>query len=805
VPNRRDFCRSLLAVPALTSGIVPIADLQPASEVLHGFPISDYTPYGYLDNPFHSWNLHRSGVLRSSPGIGFGFFFPAGPGGYFDFARNGVYESHLRLGFVVNGRRFWAPDDFGPGVLASPYHSKNLQSFSFSEGSVRVEATFLQVGEDTLAAKVAIQGTRSESIRLVAALDCKLGGAAWWGRDGLVGRYDAQPDCVWIRSFAAGKVFVLRSDIPSDAHFVGQGEAELLSWIASPSKLTSGLSYHPKPLSAALSFGIAVRPGAEVEHTLVLTRGDNLTLAQEESGRALGRVQEERTRKHTEDAAFWSAAPRLEGDWPSYWKHGWVYDFETLRMMVRRPIGIYKNRWDAMQIQAPRTVLAESSIDMWALSYADPATAKEVIYGLFANAPFEGVPCSREDGEMNMVAADGAECGTSISWCYPFFCAASIWARNPDKQWLAKLYPLMVRFLRWTLQNRTNAEGFVIGKCSWETGMDASTRFLIQQPTGGELIEFLRIVELQAATSQAAGILVQFADELGDTNSRDQWHKIQQTYAAKTQTLWKDDWFYDFDTRNGQLVTSVGRDVGQVSPIFCGIASDEQKEKMRPALRKFFRDSMAGQPSTAGSEDWRDELHWSSLVLPYVESLWSAGELELASDLVHAISNRVYTSMDRRSLANTSVENTSAAAPKLGWPGVSCEVWGGQGAYGGEGYGWGAVLPAHIIRTLIGFRDPTRRGELPLSPNLPKSFMESGRTYRLVNLSYRGASLDLSVRTLDSGRIRLKGRWSEPLRTVAVTDLDKQSVPLELSGGTWEFEGENHKHYFLRIAGGPEG
>lgn len=806
MPNRREFCRSLLTVPALTSSMarVAIPDAKTVPQVRSGFPVSDYTPYGYLDNPFHCWNLHRSGLLRSSPGIGFGFYFPAGPGGYFDFARNGVYEAHLRLGFVVNGRKFWSPDDFRAGQLTSPYHSKNLQTFAFSEGNLRVESTFLQVGEDTLAAKLAVQGTRPESIRVVAALDCKLGGAAWWGRDGLVGSYDAKTDCVWVRSFAAGKIFVLRSDLSSEAHFRGQDEAELLSWLASPSEVDSGPSYHPKPLCTALLFSLAVRPGTDVEHTIVLSRGDNLAIAQDESRRALGEVQNEWTRKHTEDAVFWSAAPRLEGDWPRHWMHGWVYDFETLRMMVRRPIGIYKHPWDPMQIQAPRTVLAESSIDMWALSYADPAAAKGVIYGLFANAPSDGVPCSREDGEMNMVAADGAECGTSISWCYPFFCAASIWARDPDKQWLAKLYPGMARLLRWTLRNRTDAHGFVIGKCSWETGMDTATRFLIQQPTGAELIEFLRIVELQAATSQAAGILLQFADELGDKESREDWRKIQQEYAAKTQTLWKDDWFYDFDTRNGQLVTSLGRDVGQVAPVFCGIATDEQRKKMRPALHKFFSDSMSGQPSSTGTEDWRDELHWSSLVLPYVESLWSAGELELLSEVVHAIADRVYTSMDRRSVANPSSESKAQPAPKLGWPGISCEVWGAQGAYGGEGYGWGAVLPAHIIRNLIGFRDPQTGRELPLSPNLPDSFMGSGKTYSVKKLGCLGSSLDLTILALNSRQIRVEGKWSEPLGTISVKDMRGDSVPLQASGSVWQFEGNNHQQYLIRIAGSSE-
>ena len=805
--NRRDFCRTMLAVPALTSGLSfdahPTGTETPAAG--GGFPLSDYTPYGYLDNPFHCWNLHRSGVLRSSPGIGFGFYFPAGPGGYFDFAKNGVYEAHLRLGFLINGRQLWKPEDFAPRQLTSPYHSKNLHTFAFAEGATKVECTFLQVGENSLSVSVVMQGTGAQSLRLMAVLDCKLGGAAWWGRDGLVGTYDPAIDSVSIRSFAAGKVFIVASDLSSDAHFIGQDEADLHSWLASPSKIEKGLGYYPKPLLAALLFNIGVPSGGRVEHTIVLARADNFALAHEEAHQSLGKRRGESATKYAEDAAFWRAAPRLEGDWPTHWKHGWVYDFETLRMMVRRPIGIYKHSWDAMQIQAPRTVLAESSIDMWALSYADSAAAKEVVFGLFANAPFDGVPCSREDGEMNMVAADGAECGTSISWCYPFFCAASIWARNPDKEWLTKLYPLLVRFLRWTLQNRTDADGFVIGKCSWETGMDASKRFLIQQPTGGELIEFLRVVELQAATSQAAGILDRFAEALGDASSRADWQNIQQIYAAKTQSLWKADWFYDFNTHNGQLVTSVGRDVGQVAPVFCGIASDEQKEKMRPALLKFLSDSLAGRQAVPGAEDWQDGLHWSSLVLPYVESLWAAGEIELVSQVIHAIAERVYTSMDRHSVANSSTDgNHVAAGERLGWPGVSCEVWGGHGAYGGEGYGWGAVLPAHIIRCLIGFRDPLQSDELPLAPNLPDSFMVGGRTYRVLNLQYRGAFLELAIHVLDSRRVRVEGSWSGSVRSAAVKDAKGAEVSLQGTGSNWEFEGANHQQYFVRITGASE-
>ena len=796
--NRRDFCMSILAVPALTADM---SFASPASKEIpaggEGFPLSDYTPFGYLDNPYHSWNLHRSGVIRSAPGVGFGFYYPAGPGGYFDFAKNGVYEAHLRLGFVINGKHFWTSEDFRPDQLTSPYHSKNVFTYAFAENGADVQCTFLQVDENSLAAKVIVQSGQAQSVQVVAVIEARLGGSAWWGRDGLTGNYDPANDSVWIRSFAAGKVFMLLSDASSHKHFLEDEPNKIPSWLSSPANSEKGLSYYPKPLHAGLLFKIELPAGEKAEHTIVLARAENASLAQEQARKSLGQTHEQLAIKCGEDSAFWTKAPRLEGDWPKHWKHGWVYDFETLRMMVRRPQGIYKLPWDAMQIQAPRTVLAESSIDMWALSYADPDTAKDVFLGLFVNAPFDGVPCSREDGEMNMVAADGSECGTSISWCHPFFCVSSVWARTRDKRWLATIYPWLGRFVRWTLQNRMDRDGFISGKCSWETGMDASRRFLIQQPTGGELIEFLRLVELQAAMSHAAGVMVQFAEILGDNASREEWRKIQQTYADKTQTLWHEDWFYDYDNRNGRLVTSVGRDLGQVAPVFTGIASAEQREKMRAALGKFYADSMATR--LPANEDWQDGLHWSSLVLPYIESLWVAGDNELVSQVIETIAERIYTSMDRRQVAPPSSEG--GQAQKLGWPGVSCEVWGGQGAYGGEGYGWGAVLPGHILRSLVGFRDPLRPDELPITPNLPSSFMVAGKAYRVTNMRYREQVLDLTLHALDTKRVRVEGVWSGSIRSFSVKDGSGANVPLQGSGSAWQFEGVNRQSYFVGLAG----
>jgi hypothetical protein len=529
-----------------------------------------------------------------------------------------------------------------------------------------------------------------------------------------------------------------------------------------------------------------------------MARGSNEKNATGELQKAIANVSGEIERKRAEDEAFWATAPQLAGDWPQHWQNGWIYDFETLRMMVRRPLGAYKRPWDAMQIQAPRNVLAETSIDMWALSHADPETAKAVFLGQFLDAIQPNVPCMREDAVMNMVAGDGSECGTSLSWCYPFFCAASIHARCGDVQWLGQIYPRLGILLRWTVANRTDAAGFAVGKCSWETGMDSARRFLIEQPTGAELIEFIRIVELQAAMAHAGAVLETFGEELGDTRSGAEWKGIRESYTAKTQQLWNGaDWFHDFDTRAGAPISPVGKDIGQVAPIFCGVATSEQIRAMVPSLRAFYEQSRAG--SAKNTDGWVDGLQWSSLTLPFLESTWSAGEYELVSRTVHLIAERIYTSMDRRRVL--SVEG-SWIVPREGEqriviPGVSCEMWTPDGAGGGEGYGWGAVLPVHIMRNVVGIRESDKANELWFCPNLPDELMIRGKTYVLRGWRYREVAITISLSVQNENELEVRLDIL-PNRSLAVEDSEGRRIG---NAGTeaFLFRTENRRRYKLRL------
>ena len=129
----------------------------------------------------------------------------------------------------------------------------------------------------------------------------------------------------------------------------------------------------------------------------------------------------------SDDEKFWGRAPQLLGRLAGLWKRGLVYDLETLRMVMRPSAGVLPTPWDGMQIQAPRTVLAEAAMDCLFLSYADPELATEVILGHFESAPHPNLPCMREDGSYNMVADDGQICGTAPEWGYPLWCCQQLW------------------------------------------------------------------------------------------------------------------------------------------------------------------------------------------------------------------------------------------------------------------------------------------------------------------------------------------------------------------------------------------
>jgi hypothetical protein len=755
-----------------------------------GFPQDDYTPYGYLETPNHTRNLHPCGVVRSYD-IGFRWHVPAHAGLYGGLRE--TYVAGMRFGFggAVELARF--------DRVICPYHSKSIVRFDLATRQLQAQASFQVVADHSIharvtllpvvaptmgiggAAHVAPGAQSSPRIVLLVNYTRLLGANGQWGDSGLVGRVEG--GLLVLQGFEDGEAFVVWASRPWDDMGVTPDAAVATGWALETAPglpeagfvTVTGRRGTVVSLHGALGFGPA--PGRAVHERqedpnaleVILARGRTVAEARRRLDQARRRAPVELARKRAADASFWARAPRLEGDWPDHWRRGLVYDLETVRMMVRQPVGIYRHFWDAMQIQAPRVVLAEAAMDALLLAYADPARAQELLLGTFLDAPEPNVPCSREDGSYNMVAADGTVCGTAPAWGYPALVADWLFRLRPDRAWLEQLYPRLAAYLDWWLARRRDADGWLFYACSWESGQDDSPRFGPQPLGGGHPVRHVRPVDLHAAVAHAAGVLAGCAAELGLTADRERWAGIAGEFRERTAQLWRGGnqrtaepqnrgteepgsrgggdqasedretgrqgdkeqghegkqigtgRYADFDTRAGAL-TDVD-DVMLLAPLALGVTDDGRVAALRPALT-------ALDP---------DQLTWPMLAWTAVEAALSGGLNETAATLAAAVIDRVYHFWDARE-----------ALPGHTLPGIACEYWPPDGRCGGEGYGWGAFTTHLLLHALVGLT-PGVEG-LRLRPNLPPGWRIPGRRYT-VHYHWHNRALAIVLESLADGRV----------------------------------------------------
>ena len=275
--TRREFSKALMAagsavhlvkeeLPARPPAEATRSDLVPEPASGDGFPAGSYTPFGYLDNPYHSWALNPSGVLRSVPPLGMGLYYPAGPGGYFDYNANSIYRSILRIGFRIDGRLYYEESDFTHGAVAltASHHSKNILTLDVKIPPLKISAAFFQLDEHILACTLSLRSDSASDVEatVFAVQRLELGASEWWGRDGIAGSYDQERDCVLLRSFAAGPAFALTADVPSVARLVAAPEAALKNWMSGSAVHEKTTAYYPDPLQAGDGVGASCSGGA---------------------------------------------------------------------------------------------------------------------------------------------------------------------------------------------------------------------------------------------------------------------------------------------------------------------------------------------------------------------------------------------------------------------------------------------------------------------------------------------------------------------------------------------------------------
>ncbi|KPJ62128.1 hypothetical protein AMK68_05275, partial [candidate division KD3-62 bacterium DG_56] len=337
-----------------------------------------HTPFGYLDNPHHSAIMNRSGAIRSVPPLGFGFWCRALPWPYGDGALRRVnYLSFLHLSVNVDGISLHSSQDFREhGVaLVSKYHTKTMMSYDWVFAGLSFSAKYFLHSEHSLVCLLDIENL-GDTERTVTVHATNIYGwpqVRWWGSDGFVGGHNERIDAGVSKIWAYGDVFVIGANRPSTAHKSTTSEQQWNRWIADndlSSNQGASDRWH-EPMYTVQSYRLDIAPGKSESMVICLTRGVNESLAARDHRQCLKTAASSLSRQLMADEDFYRNTPLLTGDWPPTWKHGWIYDWETLRMNIRPPLGIYQHPWDGMQFFTPRQVLGETMLDTMCLSYAD--------------------------------------------------------------------------------------------------------------------------------------------------------------------------------------------------------------------------------------------------------------------------------------------------------------------------------------------------------------------------------------------------------------------------------------------------
>lgn len=761
------------------------------TELPGAFPQSDYVPFGYLDNPWHSAVANRSGIIRSVPPMGFGFWCRAMPWPYGMGARREVnYLSFLHPAVVIDGVCFHQSEDFERvGVeLVSRYHTKNGMSYDWAFRGVSVRLLYHLNGEHTLCCRIEISNDSGEA-RKVAVHATHIYGypeVMWWGSDGIASRYNVEANAAVAKIWASGDVFALTGGPDFAAYKATASAEEWRAWMTGNdlSSKEGASSNSPDPVYSVLSTSFELAAGGAWSDLVTLTRNTNEVWNVKASEQTRSTAEATLKALLAEDEAFFADAPVLAGDWPADWKHGWVYDLETLRMNVREPIGIFRHHWDAMQVFTPRSVLGEAVIDATCLSYADIALAKDVILGTFADAPMPNVPCVREDGSMNMISMGGEECGTAPIWVLPFRSIRAVFDRDGDAAWVTALYPHLEAFVQWWLDNRTDATGRFFCNNSWESGQDGSKRFLLDEGEEGKEAEFVQTVDVEAAMADAMATLAYLAPAAGRHDRVAHWTVMAEKRANATRAMYVDGWFRDFDARTGTPIMLPDYvDVMMLFPLAVGIATSEQMEAIRPMFEHFLKDPT----------HW---LEWPSFMFVYTEAGWNAGLRQMMSDVVAKTADRVYGRTNSSQTVTIDPARSRMPEPyNFRIPGIANEYWPMEPATlaqcGAEAYGWGATLPTLVLRNIIGFREDG--DSFSLSPTLPSRLLRVGRVYTVTNLRYRACLFNLTLEALPDNRVKVSIHLGAGSAGLAVTG---SSGPVEVTGA---FEIANGDTLICRI------
>jgi hypothetical protein len=633
----------------------------------------------------------------------------------------------LRVGLERDGIPLLTAEEFQAAAvgLVSRYHTSRLQTFDFTHQGVEVSLAFMLASRDALLCRATLRGL-SAPLKLIAQAAVHRN-----PRRNAHVAYLADADAMALLVDPGPWYAVCTSLHSTEQRILDDGRVVF----AAEHVVGEVYSREEGILAGELGLALELGPNGKAEVWIAFGRGATAEVAVEHGEDALRAGADTLAARLAEDERFWKRAPRPVGDWPEAWRRGWVYDLETTRLMVRPPAGVLRDVWPTWSLFRPRTVLAENTLDMVRLAYADPEVAQAALLTVFRDAPRPNVPCMFANGSFNMVAAGGDACGTSPCWCLPFHNIYLLYLWHPDRTWLRALYPHLEAYLRWWMDHRRDEEGWFVYRCTWEAGEDGTPRLDPARTGHGDISHQVRPVELQAGMAHAALITTLLGQELGLAESQvAEWVALYRAYAERTRSLWDEPAqryrdAYPPDASPVARQESYWDEPADVSalhvvPLMYDVAAPEQAAALVSRLLEFNR------------PPW---TYWASWTYTVVEAARAARAFEVAGRIAYDVLASAYRTLDRREDAHVGAR-----------PGTSHEWWAddlSRTTMFNETYGWGATTATLLLRHLFGFSpsQDTSRIAFELAPALQGELMTVGRCLGFANLHYRGAMLDLEL------------------------------------------------------------
>lgn len=274
----------------------------------------------------------------------------------------------------------------------------------------------------------------------------------------------------------------------------------------------------------------------------------------------------------------------------------------NMKSQVYTPEGAIKHRWTTPDRWPHRAMwLWDSVFHAAGWRHIDPEMARDAISAVIA--------CQTDDGFIPLsMAPDHAEKVTQ-----PPILTLGVKLISdiaPDNNWLAAMYPALVRYLAWDKANRDKNNNGLLewhiaanqSNCrSGESGMDNSPRF--DDATLLDAVDFNSFLALEYE------ILVEFALKLGREKEADKWRQEHSRLCQLIrERFWSDkaQFFLDYDLdhdRPSPVLASAG-----FLPMLCGAATAHQAQALVAA---FENPQLFGTPLPVPSIAANDLAHYS--------------------------------------------------------------------------------------------------------------------------------------------------------------------------------------------------